>query len=301
VVVPAEGRAALLVFLMAGQPQSQKALEQVTAAVGAKPAVDIVLVVSGQQPDAAAALLKGKLVARIVVDPDYTLAGKMSVRAWPTTLVLMPDGEELAHMAGLGKAFDKDLTSYLEFTAGKIDRPTLKARVSSSQVVEDDSHQMARRHLEVAEREMAKGLLPEARKEMDLALKLDPASADLQLANARLLLIQGQPEQAMGVLSKIDASAVAPWKVDTLRGRALVALKQYDEALTVLTRAVRLNPEPGEAWYAMGLLYEQRGDWTQAARAYRSAYESTPSGRLMKAPETPAPVVPVPTPTPAKP
>jgi Flp pilus assembly protein TadD len=67
-----------------------------------------------------------------------------------------------------------------------------------------------------------------------------------------------------------------------------VALKQWDSAATVLARAVRLNPEPGEAYYALGLLHEQRGDWTAAAKAFRCAFESTPAGRLVAVPETPS-------------
>jgi tetratricopeptide (TPR) repeat protein len=288
VTIPAEGRATVLMFIMTEQPQSQKAVEEVAAALGAKPAVQVVTVISGQQPEAAAKALKGKLPGSVVIDTDYSVAGKMSVRAWPTTLVILSDGEELAHMAGLAKSFDKDLAGYLDFVAGKIDRETLKARVSSSQVVVDDAHQMALRHLEVADRQLAKGLLQEAQQELEKGLKLDPRDADLQLANARLLLLMGQPEQALGALDKMDPASAALWRVDTIRGRCLVALKQWDNALTVLGRAVRLNPEPGEAYYALGLLYEQRGDWTQAAKAFRSAFESTPAGRLVKVPEAPS-------------
>jgi thioredoxin-like negative regulator of GroEL len=292
VTIPSEGQATVLVFIMTEQPQSQKAVEEVAAALGAKPAVQVVTVLSGQQPEAAAKTLKGKLPGSVVIDADYALAGKMSVRAWPTTLVILPDGEELGHLAGLAQSFGKDLSCYLDFVAGKIDRETLKSKISSSQVVADDAHQMAMRHLEVAERQLAKGLLTEARQELEKGLKLDPRSADLQLANARLLLLQGQPEQAIALLDKMDPASAAPWRVDTLRGRCLVALKQWNSAATVLARAVRLNPEPGEAYYALGLLYEQRGDWTSAAKAFRSAFESTPVGRAVTVPETPTGVAP---------
>jgi tetratricopeptide (TPR) repeat protein len=300
VTIPSEGRATVLVFIMTEQPQSQKAVEEVAAALGAYSAgglpagrqVQVVMVLSGQQPEAAAKTLKSKLPGSVVIDADYALAGKMSVRAWPTTLVILPDGEELGHLAGLAQSFGKDLSCYLDFVAGKIDRETLKSRISSSQVVADDAHQMAMRHLEVAERQLAKGLLTDAQQELEKGLKLDPRNADLQLANARLLLLRGQPEQAMAALDKMDPASAAPWRVDTLRGRCLVALKQWDTAATVLARAVRLNPEPGEAYYALGLLYEQRGDWTSAAKAFRSAFESTPAGRAVTVPETPSGAAP---------
>jgi tetratricopeptide (TPR) repeat protein len=287
--VPQPDRASLLLFVMADQPQSQKALEQVAAAVGAKPAMQVVMVVSGQKAEAAAKSLDGKLPGPVVVDADYGLAGKMGVRAWPTTLIILSDGEELAHMAGLAKSFAKDLECYLDFTAGKIDRETLSRRLSASQVIEDDPHQMARRHLEVAERQLAKGLLEEARRELDRGLSLAPNDADLELANARLLLLEGKPDQATAALDRMDQASVPPWLVDTIRGRVLVALSQWDKAADVLARAIRLNPEPGEAYYALGLLHEHRGEWQAAAQAFRAAFESTPAGRAIRIPE-PLPV-----------
>lgn len=283
--VPQADKTSLLVFLMADQPQSLKEAEVITAAVAARQGVQVVTLVSGQQAEAAAKSLKGKLPGEIVVDKDYAVAGKMSVRAWPTTLVIQSDGQELAHMAGLAKSFAKDLDAYLDFATGKIDRETLNRRISASQVIEDDPHQMARRHLEVAERQLAKGFLPAARQELERGLRQDPKNADLQLADVNLTIQEGHPTQALERLDKIDAASLPSWKIDTVRGRALVALKQWDAAAVVLEKAVRLNPEPGEAWYALGQIHEAKGQWQQAAQAYRAAFESTSPGRRLKVTE----------------
>lgn len=290
--VPQADKPCLLVFLMADQPQSLKEAEVITAAVGAHPGVQVVTLVSGPQAEAAAKLLKGKLPGEIVVDKDYALAGKMSVRAWPTTLVIQPDGQELAHLAGLAKSFAKDMDSYLDFATGKIDRETLNRRISASQVIEDDPRQMARRHLEMAERQLAKGFLAAARQELERGLRQDPKNADLQLADINLTILEGNPAQALERLDKIDAASLPPWKLDTVRGRALVALKQWDAAAAVLEKAVRLNPEPGEAWYALGQMHEAKGQWQQAAQAYRAAFESTSPGRRLKVAEPATPPKP---------
>lgn len=300
VTVPQADRASVLVFLMAEQPQSQKALELLAGVVGPTPAVQVVAIASGPQAQALATSLKGKLPGTVVVDPEYAIAGRLSVRAWPTTLVVLPSGEELAHLAGLAKSYAKDLEAYLEFAGGKIDRATLKRRLATGQVVEDDPHQMARRHLEVAERQMAKGLFQEARQELERGLGLAPADLDLQLANVRVLLALGQADQALASLDKMDAAASQPWKVDTLRGRALVALKRWDQAAEVLKRAIALNPDPAEAYYALGLLHQHKGKWEPAAKAYRAAFESTVLGRTIKAPEVAAATAPPVAQTPAK-
>jgi len=296
VQVPQTGKASLLVFLMADQPQSLKEAEEINAVVRNQADVQVITVVSGQQADTAAASLKGKLPGAIVVDKDYALAGKMSVRAWPTTVVIQGDGQQAAHLAGLAKSFTKDLESYLEFAAGKIDREALQRRLSATQVIEDDPQQMARRHLEMAERQLAKGLLPAARQELERGLQLDPKNAALQLADANLMLLQGEASQALALLEKMDPASVPPWKIETIRGRALVALKQWDAAATVLEKAVRLNPEPGDAWYALGQMHEAKGQWQQAAQAYRAAFESTSSGRMLKAAEPVPPGPPPPKP-----
>jgi thioredoxin-like negative regulator of GroEL len=286
--VPLADKPCLLVFLMADQPQSAKEAEVITAAVGAHPGVHVVTLVSGPQAEAAAKALKGKLPGEIVVDKDYALAGKMSVRAWPTTLVIQPDGQELAHLAGLTKSFAKDLDSYLDFATGKIDRETLNRR----QVIGDDPGQMAQRHLEIADRLLAKGFLPAARQELEHGLRQDPMNANLQLADVNLMITEGNPAQALERVDKIDAASLPPWKLDMVRGRALVALKQWDAAAVVLEKALRLNPEPGEAWYALGQMHEAKGQWQQAAQAYRAAFEKTSPGHGLKVAEPATPSKP---------
>ena len=256
--VPLAGKPCLLVFLMADQPQSAKEAEMIAAAVGAHPGVHVVALVSGPQAEAAAKSLKGKLPGEIVVDKDYALAGKMSVRAWPTTLVIQSDGQELAHLAGLAKSFAKDLDSYLDFATGKIDRETLNRR----QIIEDDPGQMAQRHLEIAERLLAKGFLPAARQELEHGLREDPTNVNLQLANVNLMITEGNPAQALERVDKIDAASLPPWKLDMARGRARGA-----EAVGCRRRRAREGP-PAQSGTRGGLVCvgpDARGEGSVAA------------------------------------
>jgi Tfp pilus assembly protein PilF len=292
VEVPAGKKPAVLLFLMPGQDQSRKALVQVRAALEGKSDAQLVAVVSGEGTAEAAGTLADEVPGPVVVDPDYRLADQMSVMAWPTTQVLTPDGRKVGHLPGLPKSFSKDLASYLQYAAGAIDRRALQQRLSVSQAVTDDPVQMAHRHLEVANRQLAKGLIPEAALEIERGLKLAPADAELRLAKARVLLMDGKPEQALAMLDSIDRTSVPPWQIDSLRGRILVALGKWEEADKVLRRAVGLNPEPAEAFYALGLLHAHRGDWKDAAEAFRSAVENTPTGRTLKPRAVPKGIAP---------
>ncbi|MFO8015058.1 MAG: tetratricopeptide repeat protein [Phycisphaerae bacterium] len=279
--VPAGHKPAVLLFFMPGQDQSRKALQQMQSVLEGKSAFQRVVIVSGEDVAQPARTLAEEASGSVVVDPDYGLSDTMSVMAWPTTQVLSPDGRKVGHLAGLPKSYAKDLASYLRYAAGDIDRQALQDRLSRSQAVTDSPTRMAHRHLEVANRQLAKGLIPEAAQEVERGLKLAPADAELRLAKARLLLLQGKPEQALAMLGSIDRASVPPWQIDSLRGRILVALGRWEDAGKVLRRAVGLNPNPAEAYYALGLLHAHREDWKEAAEAFRKAVEHTPTGRTI--------------------
>ena len=58
-----------------------------------------------------------------------------------------------------------------------------------------------------------------------------------------------------------------------------------DEARTTLLQALRLNPDPAQAYYFLGIVYQHDAAPDKAAEAFRKAYEHTPQGRTI-APDT---------------
>ncbi|MCG3180777.1 MAG: hypothetical protein BIFFINMI_03140 [Phycisphaerae bacterium] len=271
----------VLLFLMSGQPQSADALKRVTASVKAHPGVDAVAIVSADKAADYAAKIKADWPGKVALDADYALAGRCNVHVWPTTVIRVPGGKQLAHMGGLPASLDNQVGAWLDFATGAIDEAALKRRLSGQEVVEDNPAQMAARHLAAADRLLDKGLVAQARDELERGLKIRPADSALQLAMARVLLLMDQPADAMALLDRIDASSVPPWKLDVVRGRALMAMEKWDQASAVLVRAVKLNPEPSEAYYALGQIYEHALDYRQAATAYRAAFENSPTGRKL--------------------
>jgi len=73
---------------------------------------------------------------------------------------------------------------------------------------------------------------------------------------------------------------VPPWQVPLLRGRALMALGEWEQAAKVLPEAMKLNPDPTEAHYLLGLVYEHEKNYADAAGEYRKAFESTAPGTV---------------------
>ena len=288
VEVPLTDHPSVIMFVRGDQPQSKQAVEQANAVLKKIGSAQAVIVLSGQQDAAAptnAAAALGWL-GLVVLDANYAASGSMGVHVWPTTVVVTPSGEQVAHLPGISPAYGSELEAYVSFAAGKIDRATLKQRLSSSEVVGDTAEQMAARHLQVAQRLMDKGLLDQGQTELAEGLKRQPKNAALQMAMAKVLLRRGDTKQAMAIADGLVPDAVPAWQRSLLRGQVLVATEQWDAALPVLQEAMKLNPEPAEAQYDLGRVYAHKGDWQHAAEAFRAAFEATPAGKALSPPPT---------------
>jgi tetratricopeptide (TPR) repeat protein len=272
--LPAE-KPVLLLFVMPEQAQSAQAMKQAVG-VAKDAAVDRIVIFSGDaKPPAVAAAPAW----RTILDSDYSLSGKLSVRVWPTTVLLDETGQVIAHLAGLPKNYDKDMDSYLAFATKRIDKAALDQRLHNHDVVADSPEQIADRHFQVAQRLMDKGLVEQARVELTNGLKLHPNSPQLQLTLVRAMLTMGDADGAMKAMEKIDPSSIPASQLNLMRGEALIQLGKWEEARRALGEAVKLNPQPAEAWYQLGVVHEHSGDLAHAAEAYRKAFESTRTGR----------------------
>ena len=285
VTIPAESkRPTVVLFVMPTQPRTHDVLAQLTPVIRAAEDVQIVVVISGEMAPQGAARVKSEESCTwpIVTDPDYTLSGLLNVHAWPTTVIVLGGGEVVAHLAGLPKHYAKNMDTHLALASGKIDRAEFEKRISQPELIVDDPKQMASRHLQVALRLLDKGLVEPARVELDKSLRLQPLSPALQLSQTRALLMLGDADRAARLLDTIDTGAVPPPEANLLRGRVLAAQGKDAEAIVVLQNATRLNPDPAEAWYELGLAYERQREWTKAVQAFRKAFETTDIGRKVR-------------------
>lgn len=276
IVVPMGGQPSILLFIRTSQPQSADAMKQVLLL---DPHAQIVAVISGPAARDEASALKGWPHA-VVADPGYEISGSAAVRVWPTAIVLSPSGTIKGHIAGVPKSFADDLGAYVNFAGGIIDAQQLQAKLSQHNEVKDDLADEAARHLRVAMQNMNSGALDTAQKEITAGLTKQPGNPLLQLAQARLLLLRDQPEQALAVLDRILSSTVPAVQANVLRARALRQIGKVDEAEALLVQATKLNPDPAEADYELGRVYEQKGKLDLAANCYRQAFEHTETGRL---------------------
>jgi thioredoxin-like negative regulator of GroEL len=283
VKVPAD-RPTVLVFVMANQDRSITAMRTAQQHVADDGSVQVVAVLSGPdaQAEAPALIEAVKWTWPMVIDPQHSTAGQMKVHAWPTTLVVDSQGRELAHLAGLPQTLARDLDAYLAFALGRLTQAQLEQRVSDYAPVGDTrADEAPSRHLRMIERLVEQGEYHTARQELQRTLDQHPDDIELRIAMIRLLLRQEESAVAWPMIEKLDAARLPAWRLRGLRGHALMQRRELDRARTELEAALELNPQPTETHYLLGKLAEQQERWPDAARHYRSAFETTPVGKTM--------------------
>jgi hypothetical protein len=175
VVVPDAAHPTVLLFILAGQPQSTEAIPVLRDVTGKTPDARVFTVVGGADAAAQARQLAVEKHAwPTILDADHALSGKLGVHAWPTTVVVSPAGVRVGHVAGQPKAYARNVEAFLDFAAGRSDRATLEQRLNGHEAVLDSPEQMAARHVQVASRLLQKGLVEQSRAELARAVALRP-------------------------------------------------------------------------------------------------------------------------------
>lgn len=276
VTVPAKDQPSLMLFVRADQPQSREVLRTAARLVADAQSPQVVVVVSGPKAiEQSRTLMDQRIAWPIVLDVDYAASGLLNVHAWPTLAIVDAAGEQVAYIAGITDSLAHDLDGYLQFAAGKIDRSALDKHLAERQIAGTTVEEKAARHLQVAIRLIDNARYDEADVEIEQGLKLQPDGAALKVLQARVLALRDKPREALQVLGSIPAGVVPAWRVDVVRGRALVALGTWPEAKSVLLDALKLNPDPAEAHYLLGIVHENLKDFPAAAASYRKAFEAS--------------------------
>lgn len=103
------------------------------------------------------------------------------------------------------------------------------------------------------------------------------ALADFYLANDKTL------DKALIYANKAAMMAPNSAAAELLVGKVEKSRKNYQAAVKAIGEAVKMATEWGEAWYALGVTYEEAGDKANAEKAYRKLVEKQPKapGSLM--------------------
>jgi tetratricopeptide (TPR) repeat protein len=108
-------------------------------------------------------------------------------------------------------------------------------------------------------------------------LDRDPGDADLWCLRGVALRAVGQAEEAAHCYR--EALRLRPNFLEAWNnlGNALVTQKKYDEAITAFDQALRIRPDYAEALNNQGAALRHQGKWSEAAARYRQALALRPN------------------------
>ena len=278
VSVPAD-RPSVLAFIRADQDLTRQVLAAIQKTVVDTRMAQVVLIFSGPlaEKQAQQQAWENSQNWPIVADSAFSASGKLNIHVWPTTLVINPTGQEVAHLAGATRNFSQELEAYLALAAGKIDKQGLEQRLTTREVIIDGPRERAARHVRMAQQFFSQERTSQAKAELDKALALQPDDAASKLLMSKLLVAEGKPAEALKAIEGVDPASTSGWRIGVGRLRVLIALGRWDEAKALASEVTKLNPDPGEAHYLSGLVWAHSQDWEKAAAAFRSAYEAVQS------------------------
>ncbi len=137
-------------------------------------------------------------------------------------------------------------------------------------------------HALLARALLARGRLPLALESARRATTLAPANSTTWLQLARVLTLAGELEDAATAYEKVLS-------IDAQHSAALAGLgglrieqRRWPQAIKVLNRAVRVNPDNAAAWNALAVSKSRSGDHDGAAAAMQKALVAAPRNRLLQ-------------------
>ena len=130
--------------------------------------------------------------------------------------------------------------------------------------------------LSASEVQLSRGDLAGARKQLDAAAKIAPASFDVALVGGRLLLAEGRVADAMASFEKAVAANGANPRPRRLLAEAALKAQRPDVAEAQFTALLAMGYQPSRTHVALGSLAEMRRAPAEAAAHYREALRLEP-------------------------
>jgi len=272
------GRVLVLVYVSAGQEQSDSALAAAHKVVTGINNEGLVLVFMSADVDRLEKLRETRQVAGIqeplLLDEGRKYYGQLGLITFPTTIVTSKTGELSHVISSWRRNYEHHLELYCRHALGELDDAALAAGLTEGPAFRDEASSKANRHRSMAEMLRSKGMIAEAVRELEKSLELDPDNADSQLELAELLVAQGQLDQAQQRVAGLLARKPDQHGVRLVQGLISLRRGDLDQAEELLTEELKLNPDPARAHYLLGQVYEQKGECQAAMEHYRDALKS---------------------------
>ncbi len=272
------GRVSILAFLAARQKRSDRALDDLLTVVAdmrrLQHPVDLVVIITGGE---GIDYFREKQDERLrdvpmLIDANDALWGRMGIVVTPTTIMIDREGTVRWIRAGHGFDFATDAQARLKLALDLGSASVGDDAEPVHALTNDSAKDRARRHLRMGRILARKGEVESAISEFQNAVALTPGAADVQLELTSMLCRAGRGDDALAAAERITPVTRAEHaRLTMVRGWAHRQLGDLDEAVTLLTKSIELDPGSARALYELGKTYEQRGENQSALNAYRRA------------------------------
>lgn len=207
------------------------------------------------------------------LDASRKLYGELGLIVFPTTIIADKAGK-LAHVISTrGPEYPRVLEAYVRHTLGELDEEGLDERLKARPSQMGSPKSLASRHRAAARLLREKGLIEDARRELVKAMEYDPTDANIRLDLADIDLSDGEHVESLQLSLAVLEESPEHRRAKQLAGIAMFKIGEIDEAQTMLTEALHLNPDPARVLYYLGRIEEMRGHTHEALERYRAAAE----------------------------
>lgn len=264
--IPDSSDPSVLIVLNQAQVRDEKLVKSITASIPDGEKVQVIAILTGPSSNG-----DPPLPWPTILDLDGKVVEQLGVRGWPTALVLQSDGLQIAKVGGSAESFILKLAPYIALAGKSIDHKDAEDTILKSQLITDGASSIPSRNLQLARQCLDSGKPQQAYELLVEAFKADPTSTPLQAAMIRTLAELNRPGDALGMLNRIKPDQLPAGDHDLLRARILIAMKRAPDATTLVSEILKIHPEHSEAHRLLGRVYEQQGDFKNAATQYRLA------------------------------
>ena len=208
----------------------------------------------------------------VYIDRQQSAYGKLGIFVLPA--VLLVDGHGIVR-AGMGYSRDLDIMirGEIDILLGNTTRAKLNRLLRPDVTEESEEIKVARRHLNMGQVLLRRGLTEEAVREVREALKIKTDLAEAHILHGCLLLDLGQIEEANQALGKgleLDPDSFEGQLCDA---RLLAADGQPEDALMDLKALLLRHARSPKLHYLLATLYEQQGEYKFATIEFKKAYD----------------------------
>ncbi len=234
----------------------------------------VLLVTSGRRELGALTEILDKtgLPFAITVDPDRKNFAEYHVVAFPTVYLVGKDRKVVHVDKGFGPLLGLKVTAAAKWAAGLIDEKQFLAATTKTQTGPGKSDVLRlARTVRMVKQLLAAGMYEQARSSLERLVTKDTDYTEAVALLAKVYFLLGQPDRAAPWVKRVAELAPGSPALKLLEARAALAAHQADKALALTSTMDGKNPEVA---LLRGRAYELKGDFKQAAAAYRRALEA---------------------------